>query len=170
MKKPSSVDQVIQESLYPEILKTLRTIILEMGLDETIKWMFPVYTLKNKNVVGLGSFKKYAGIWFFQGALLKDEAKKLVNAQEGKTQAMRQWRFHSKEEMDIDLIKAYIYEAIENEKAGRQVKLIRTKKTALPIPDILQSRLEKQDKTKVKRLNKIIPLIIAGKGLNDKYR
>ena len=77
-----------------EILIVLREIIRSTELKETVKWGGPVYTLNNKNVVGLGSFKSYTGLWFYQGALLKDEAGILINATEGVTKALRQWRFY----------------------------------------------------------------------------
>ena len=61
---------------------------METELLETIKWGVPVYTLNDKNVLGMGAFKSYVGIWFFQGAFLDDPQKKLINAQEGKTKAL----------------------------------------------------------------------------------
>ncbi len=71
-------------------------------MKETIKWGAPVYTLDYKNIVGLGAFKSYVGLWFFQGALLNDEKKKLINAQEDKTKALRQWRFNSVKKIEAE--------------------------------------------------------------------
>ncbi|MCF8413307.1 MAG: DUF1801 domain-containing protein [Melioribacteraceae bacterium] len=110
---------------WDTILVRLRKIILETGLEETVKWGLPTYTYDNKNICGIGAFKSYAGIWFFNGALLKDKHQKLINAQEGKTVAMRQWRFSSIQELDEKLITEYIIEAIENQKAGRKINPVK---------------------------------------------
>lgn len=82
----------------------------------------PVYLFNKKNVVGIGGFKEYFTIWFFNGVFLKDEKKKLINAQEDKTKSLRQWRFTSKEEVNETEVLAYILEAIENEKQGKIIK------------------------------------------------
>ena len=103
-------------------LTKFREILLGTDLEETIKWGAPVYSLHGKNVVGTGAFKTYVGLWFFQGAFLKDPAGLLVNAQDGKTKALRQLRFTTKEEIDYDLVKKYIREAIQNQKAGKEIK------------------------------------------------
>ena len=73
------------------------------GLEETVKWGGPVYVADGKNIVGLGAFKSYFALWFFQGALLADQEKVLVNAQEGRTKALRQWRFENKREIKTRL-------------------------------------------------------------------
>ncbi|MBT8318987.1 MAG: DUF1801 domain-containing protein, partial [Gramella sp.] len=75
---------------WEEELRQLHEMILTTELKSEIKWGAPVYTLEGKNVVGLGAFKKHFGIWFFNGALLKENTSLLVNAQEGKTKALRQ--------------------------------------------------------------------------------
>ena len=80
---------------WKEEIEFLKDIIAKTELVETIKWGTPVYTYQNKNIIGLGGFKSYFGVWFMNGVFLKDEAKKLVNAQEGVTKALRQWRFLS---------------------------------------------------------------------------
>ena len=69
---------IAKQDQWKSTLIELRKIILSTGLEETIKWGTPVYTYSSKNIVGIGSFKSYAGLWFFQGALLKDEMIKLV--------------------------------------------------------------------------------------------
>ena len=193
-----SVNQyLVKNNQWKEELFQLRNLALSRKLTETYKWSFPVYTLGGKNIIGLGAFKSYTGIWFFQGGLLKDSAKVLTNAQEGKTQAMRQWRFHSSAEIRQNeaLILAYIDDAIANHKAGRAIKA--TKRKPLVIPSELQNVLDKDQKlnqafeglnltrkrdfaeyiqtakreeTKKKRLDKIIPMIFEGIGLNDKYK
>lgn len=176
------------------ILDALREIILETELEETVKWGAPTYVLGGKHVVGLGAFKSYAGLWFFQGVFLEDKAGVLINAQEGKTKAMRQWRFDSVEDVDKQKVKAYVLEAIENQKQGREIL---PEKKPLEVPPALQTAFEenhqlaaafeqltltkkrefaeyiaeaKREATKLKRLEKIIPMILEGVGLNDKYR
>jgi len=175
----------------------LRDILLDTQLTETIKWGVPVYTYEEKNIVGLAAFKSYTGLWFFQGALLSDKKKKLVNAQKGVTKALRQWRFNSVNEIENEskTIKQYLKEAILNQKQGKEIKPERKK--PLEIPKELNGLFKKnkkvkesfnslssfkqreyaeyiieakRDETKQKRLLKIAPLILKGKGLNDKYK
>ncbi len=196
MTPMKTVDDLLnrQERWQPQLAK-FREILLQTELEETIKWGMPVYTLNEKLVVGLASFKTYVGLWFYQGALLTDEKKVLVNAQEGKTKAMRQLRFHREDEVDYHLVKAYIEEAIQNQKAGKEIKP--DTKKPLDIPDELLAALKadgnlknsfgkfsvgkqreftvyvsegKQASTRLTRLQKIIPMIKDGVGLNDKYR
>ena len=197
MEKPTNVDEYIANNeKWQASLELLRTLILSTQLEETIKWMFPTYMWKGKNIVALAAFKDYCGIWFFQGGTLKDDLKVLHNAQEGKTKAMRQWRFHSIEEIDGEAVLAYVEEAIQNQKAGNVIKTVRTKKPLI-IPPELQTALtsnpmfashfeafglsDKRDfadyistakriATKEKRMEKIIPMILQGIGLNDKYK
>lgn len=190
-----TVDEFIEQNeCYKTGLSQLRSILLDLGLEESIKWNFPVYSFHNKNIVGLGAFNHYFGIWFFQGVFLKDESGALLNAQEGKTKAMRQWRFASDDEVDTDLVRLYVLEAINNQKAGLAVKPV---KKPLVIPDELNQALEKnvelkalfdqlslskkrefagyileakRPETKLKRLNKIIPMILENISLYDQYR
>jgi len=197
MEKPSNVDAYIANNEKWQVsLEFLRELILSTGLQETIKWMFPTYTLKGKNIVAIAAFKDYFGIWFFQGGTLKDDLKVLTNAQEGKTKAMRQWRFKAKEEIDGEAVLRYVEEAIQNQKDGNIIKVSRTKKP-LVIPPELQAALDnnpvlathfdsfnltnkrdfanhiasaKRAATKEKRMAKIIPMILQGVGLNDKYK
>ncbi|WP_459209914.1 YdeI/OmpD-associated family protein [Aquimarina rhabdastrellae] len=197
MEKHTSVDAYIEaKPQWTTALKVLRSIALASGLTETVKWGVPVYTTKNgKNVIGLGAFKSYVGVWFYNGALLKDEANMLLNAQEGKTKALRQWRFESLEAIPQELLKAYVDEAIQNQLAGKEIKPV--KKVAFEIPSELETVLNedvvlkekfkeltaykqreyaehiseaKREATKQNRLKKIIPMIQSGIGLNDKYR
>lgn len=196
MKRFKTVDDYIaNNSQWQNALIKLRDILLSTELEETVKWGSPVYTINGKNVAGLGAFKSYVGIWFFQGAFLKDEKKKLINAQEGKTKGLRQWRFDNIDEIDQDLIKAYVFEAIENQKKGKEIKPSKGK--ALVIPAELESVLNqnkalqiqfnelslfcrreyaeyiseaKREATKFRRLEKIIPMIMERVGLNDKYK
>lgn len=177
------------------MLTTLRGLILSTEMAETVKWGFPVYTINGKNVVGLGAFKSYAGLWFFNGAFMADPAGKMVNAQEGKTKGMRQWRFASAGEIDPALVRSYLNEAIENQKAGKAIKPAKNKPLLIPVElenaltentelnerflaMSLSGRREyaeyiseaKREATREKRLEKIIPMILRGEGMNDKYR
>ena len=112
-----NVDEYLQScGKYRKIMEVLRGILLSTGMEEAIKWGAPAYLLGGKNVAGIRAFKTFAVIWFFNGALLTDKAKKLINAQEGRTNALRQWRFESIDEIDESLIRAYLDEAIENQR------------------------------------------------------
>ena len=84
---------------WAEELNCLREIIAQTELKETTKWGGPVFVLNNKNVLGIDGFKNYFTIWFYNGVFLNDPKKVLVNAQEGVTKALRQWRFNSKKEI-----------------------------------------------------------------------
>lgn len=175
-------------------IEQLHAIIRKTPLVETTKWGGPVYTYNNKNVLGIGGFKSYFGIWFYNGVFLKDEKKLLINANEESTKSLRQMRFNSVNEIDEKLILAYIKEAIEIEEKGLAIP--KEKKETI-IPEILQNELDKnselknrfntfspykqrefiehitsakQEKTQMARLEKIIPMILEEKGLNDKYR
>jgi len=197
MEKPTNVNEYLANNQkWQAPLELLRELVLSTGLKETIKWMFPTYTLGGKNVVALCAFKEYCGIWFFQGGLLKDELKVLTNAQEGKTKAMRQWRFQSIEAIQPEIVLAYIEEAIQNQKDGKVIKPTRTKKPLIIPPELqevlaqnttLSTHFEtfsltnrrdfadyisnaKRTETKAKRMEKIIPMILQGVGLNDKYK
>src|SRR5690606_5232543 len=125
-------EYILNASHGKEILIILREIIRLTELVETIKWGSPVYTINEKNVVGIGSFKSYAGLWFFQGALLKDEEKVLINAQTDVTKALRQWRFSTVDEIDDKLILKYLHEAIQNQKQGKEHKPDRNKPVIIP--------------------------------------
>lgn len=196
MKKCKTADEYISHhSERKESLVKLRKILLDANLNETIKWGAPVYTHQGSNIVGLGAFKSYTAMWFFQGALLKDPYGKLINAQEGKTKSLRQWRFNSPEEIQEKLIMQYVEEAIRNQEAGREIKPSRNK--PLIIPDELKNLLTKdpqlrsrfdelslscrreyseyineakREETRMRRMEKIVPMIREKKGLNDKYK
>ena len=196
MQKSASADEFISKnSQWQEILTVLRRILLSTGLEETIKWGVPVYTLGGKNIVGLTAFKNFSALWFFQGALLRDKSAVLVNAQEGKTRAQRQWRFESIDDVDENRVKAYILEAIKNQEQGRLIKPEPKKAFSLPgelseafdTNPQLQTAFEslapykrreyaeyiseaKRVDTRGRRLEKSIPLILAGKGIHDHYR
>ncbi|MGB1269647.1 MAG: YdeI/OmpD-associated family protein [Flavobacteriaceae bacterium] len=196
MMTVTSVDEYIEEnSKWKQLLDALRVILLKTQLTESVKWNSPVYTLNGKNVIGLGAFKNHASIWFFQGVFLNDKANKLINAQEGKTKALRQWRFECNTIKDVLLIEAYINEAIENQKLGKAIKVERNKQ--LVLPDLITEHFISDSKFKMtfekltkskqreyaeyiqtakkqitqqKRLEKIIPMVYNGLGLNDNYK
>ncbi|HMK06622.1 MAG TPA: DUF1801 domain-containing protein [Flavobacterium sp.] len=179
---------------WAEELDLLRSIINKTELAETVKWGGPVFTVNGKNIIGIGGFKNYFTIWFFNGVFLKDEKKVLVNAQEGVTKALRQWRFTSKEEVNEPLILQYIAEAIANEKAGKVSKPEKKKQIDSPLfqkelaADAgLKKAFEnfstykqyefleyiesaKREETKMARIEKVKPMINDNIGLNDKYR
>lgn len=179
---------------WAEELNCLREIIAQTELKETTKWGGPVFVLNNKNVLGIDGFKNYFTIWFYNGVFLNDPKKVLVNAQEGVTKALRQWRFNSKKEIDENLVLSYILEAIENEKNGKTIKP--TAKKSI-IASELHNELEnnsvlkaaflkfsaakqrefheyieeaKREATKFSRIEKIKPMILNHIGLNDKYK
>lgn len=186
-----------QEHRFKEGISILRDFALKTKVKETYKWGSPVYTTDDKNVFWIARFKNHFGLGFFNGMFLKDPKKVLVNVQEGKTQAMRHWRFKSIGEIDAPTIVAYINEAIENQKKGMRLIPEKKKKAALIIPKLLKEALDKnpimekaftvlspykqrdyaeyissakQEKTKLTRLEKISPMINQGIGLNDKYQ
>lgn len=196
MKRYRTVDEYMRNAeLWRAEQNRLREILLSTGLTEDVKWGGPVYTWNGQNVVGIGGFKSYFGLWFFQGALLRDERKLLVNAQEGRTKALRQWRMQSARDIKPAVIKAYVSEAIDLAKAGKKIGPQRRKPIVTP-PELekalarnakardgfkaLRPGLQreytdyiasaKRDETKQKRIEKILPMIATGKGLNDKYR
>ena len=179
---------------WDEEIEILKTILDKTELVETTKWGGIVYTINNKNVLGIGGFKNYFTIWFFNGVFLKDELKVLVNANEGVTKGLRQWRFASKSEINEKQILAYTKEAIENQKLGKAIK---PEKKEMIVSDFFSNALKsdkklaaafekfspykqkefleyidtaKQEKTKLDRMEKIKPLIFSTIGLNDKYR
>ena len=180
--------------LWETELEVLKDIISKTELVETTKWGGIVYTFNKRNVIGLGGFKDYFTIWFYNGVFLKDEQNLLINAQEGVTKSLRQWRFTSKDEINKKLILAYIAEAIENEKQG---KISKPQKKEAIVSAFFENELEtnpdlklafqkftpykqkefieyietaKQEKTKLVRMEKIRPMIMENIGLNDGYR
>ena len=196
MKRYKSVDHYFESAdKHQKELLRLREIVSGMDVDECMKWSFPCYTHNGQNVVGIGNFSSYFGLWFFQGALLEDKHQVLINAQEGKTKAMRQWRMRSAKEIKPRFIRAYLKEAIELARQGKAIKPDRNKALVLP-PQLSEALAQdskarkgfdgltggkqreyaeyiaeaKRDETKVKRLTKILPMITNGVGLNDKYR
>ena len=198
MEKLEKLEEFYNETHhFKSSVAELRKLALDCGLKETYKWSFPTYTFEGKNIIAICKLKTYFGVWFFNGVFLKDSKKVLKNAQEGKTKAMRRWKFSSQEEIDKKGVIVYINEAIENQKKGLQLKISKKLKEKIIIPTHLLSEFNKnkvlkdffykltyskqkeyieyidtakQEKTKQSRLNKILPLILEGKGLNDFYQ
>ena len=196
MKRYKTVDDYVasREVWRDEIIR-LREILLSTDLTEEVKWGGPCYTYDGQNVVGIGGFKSYFGLWFHQGVLLEDKNKVLINAQKGTTKALRQWRMQSAKDIKPATIKAYVREAISLVRKGK--KIGPQKKKPLVVPPELKKALAKnakarkgfedlrlglqreytdhvasakREETKQKRIEKILPMIVAGKGLHDKYR
>ena len=90
--------------LWAEELDIISGIISKLPFKKTIKWGSEVFTFNNKNVVSCGGFKNHFALWFYNGVFMTDKYNVLVNAQEGKTKAMRQWRFSGKNEIDENMI------------------------------------------------------------------
>ncbi len=196
MTDSQKIDTYIEKhSQWKSQLKMLRDIFQQTELKEEVKWGAPTYTLNGKLVAGMAAFKNHYAIWFHQGVFLKDGHKKLINAQEGVTKALRQWRFKQTDNIDPKIVLQYIQEAIENCIAGKEIKPVRKKEIAAP--PLLKKALSndakfaeafnsltpgkqreyseyiseaKREATKESRLEKIIPMILNGSGLYDKYK
>jgi uncharacterized protein YdeI (YjbR/CyaY-like superfamily) len=178
---------------WKDEFEKLRAICLDCGLNEEYKWMHPCYTYNNSNVVLIHGFKEYCALLFHKGSLLKDTHGILIQQTEN-VQAARQIRFTNvKEIIELEsVLKSYIFQAIEVEKAGLKVELKKTKefemaeefkqkleelpalKTAFNAMTpgrqrayLLHFSQPKQSKTRESRIEKYIPHILAGKGLND---
>jgi uncharacterized protein YdeI (YjbR/CyaY-like superfamily) len=197
MKKGATnpkVDEFLSETeKWREEFLKLRTVVLDCGLTEELKWGVPCYTFQGRNVVLIHGFKEYCAILFFKGALLSD-ARGILMRQTENVQASRQIRFKNAREICEmeEALKAYINEAIEIERSGREVEF--KKSTEYEIPEEFQKRLEgdphlkaafealtpgrqrayilyfsepKQSKTRESRIEKCAPKILGGKGLND---
>ena len=179
---------------WQEEFEKLRMIMLDCGLTEELKWGKPCYTFHKSNIAIIQGFKEYSALLFFKGALLKDANGILIKPGEN-TQAGRQIRFtNSREIVEMEpILKTYIHEAIEVEKAGLKVSFKPT--TEFKIPDEFQDKLDeipalktafdaltpgrqrayilhfsqpKQSKTRKSRVEKYTQQILNGKGLNDR--
>jgi uncharacterized protein YdeI (YjbR/CyaY-like superfamily) len=206
MKKRNNIISLMTNNMNPKVdfyfskaknwqeeINKLRTIVLDCDLTEELKWGCPCYTLQKNNIVLIHVFKEYCALLFFKGALLKDPDKILIQQTEN-VQSARQIRFTNAPQIVKmkPVLKAYIFEAIEVEKAGLKVKL---KKTAdVTIPEELQKKLNKMPalktayykltpgrqrayifhissaklaKTREERVEKYLKQILNGKGLDD---
>src|SRR5450432_284037 len=127
---------------WQSAIKQLRTIVLDCGLTEELKWGCPCYVFEKSNIVLIHVFKEYCALLFFKGALLHDANGILIQQTEN-VQAARQIRFtHVREIVKLEnILKAYIYEAIEVEKAGLKVNLKKT--TEFKMPEEFKKKLDK---------------------------
>ena len=185
----------LKAKTFGEELELLRLLLLDCMLVEELKWGVPCYTFENTNIVLIHEFKNYCAMLFPKGALLSD-ADKILAQQTENTQSSRQIRFTSIQEIvDLELVlKNYVYEAVEIEKAGLKVALKKTEDYVVP-DEFLQKMEEmpalkiafyaltpgrqrgyllhfaaaKQAKTRESRIEKWIPQILNGVGLNDEY-
>ncbi|HEX7754763.1 MAG TPA: YdeI/OmpD-associated family protein [Niabella sp.] len=187
------VDFYFSKGKWQEAIKLLRKTVLGCGLTEELKWGCPCYVFEDRNIVLIHVFKEYCALLFFKGALLQDAEGILIQQTEN-VQSARQVRFTSAQEVKKwqPAVKSYIYEAIEVERAGLKVPLKKTKDYT--IPEEFQKQLDKrpalkkafqaltpgrqrgylfyfsqakQPKTREVRVEKYIPKILEGKGLED---
>lgn len=188
------VDEYMDKTqMWQKETETLRIILLDCGLTEELKWGKPCYTFQNNNIVIIQAFKEYFALMFFKGALLNDTNGILVKPGEN-TQEGRQMRFANVHEILFmePILKSYIYEAFEVEKAGLKVNV--KKNSELVFPDELQDKFDensefkaafdaltpgrqraynihfsapKQSQTRETRIEKYIQQILDGKGIND---
>lgn len=188
------VDEFLSKAKkWKEEFEKLRSIVLDCDLTEEFKWMHPCYTFEQKNIVLIHGFKEYCALLFHKGALLKDAHGILIQQTEN-VQAGRQIRFTNVQEIvEMEaILKAYIHEAIEVEKAGTEVDFKKT--TEYTIPEELQNKFDeipalktafealtpgrqrayllhfsapKQSKTRESRIEKSMQQILNGKGLNE---
>lgn len=182
-----------KQGKWQEAFQELRDIVLDCGLTEELKWGCPCYTHQKSNIVLIHGFKDYCALLFMQGALLKDPKKILVQ-QTQNVQSARQLRFSGMEDIlkKKATIKAYINDAIKNDKAGLKVEMKKTNEYEIPdefetalmeIPELknafhrltpgrqraylLYFSSAKQSKTRMERVEKYIPKILNNKGLDD---
>jgi uncharacterized protein YdeI (YjbR/CyaY-like superfamily) len=182
-----------KDTKWKEEYALLREIALGCNLQEELKWGCPCYALNESNIVLIHGFKDYCAYLFFKGSLLKD-TKSILIQQTKNVQAARQVRFTSAKEITKmkATLKAYIFEAIEVEKAGLKVPMKKTSEFAMP--DEFKDKLKKnaalkkaffaltpgrqrgyllyfssarQAKTREERIKKYVPQILKGKGLDD---
>lgn len=192
---PKVDDLISKLKKWQEEMDQLRSIALSCQLTEELKWGAPCYTYQNGNVILIHGFKEYCALLFFKGALLSDANKILIRQTEN-VQSARQIRFTDIQQITkkAKVIKAYIYEAIEVERAG--LKVVLKKKQEPSFPEEFQKILKKnvalkkaffaltpgrqrayllhfcgakQSQTRVSRIEKCMKLILEGKGLNDEY-
>jgi uncharacterized protein YdeI (YjbR/CyaY-like superfamily) len=178
---------------WQEAYEKLRKVVLDCGLTEELKWGCPCYTSEKRNIVLIHGFKDYCALLFFKGALLKDPKGILIQQTEN-VQSARQIRFRSVREIANlkTTLKGYIQDAIQIEKAGKKVNLKKT--SEFKVPDEFETKLRgdsglkkafkaltagrqrgyllyfsspKQSKTREARIEKSVPQILKGKGLND---
>ena len=195
MKDQKSGEWTKYNGNWAEANEKIQQVVNETELVKEFKWGGDVYTYNKKNVLAFSGFKNHFALWFYNGVLLKDSYRVLVNANEEKTKVLRQWRFNSADEIDVVKVREYVLEAIQLVKDGKEIKPEKPQpkevngllKDILNQDDTLFTSFKtltmgkqkeyieyieeaKQEKTKLTRIEKIKPMILEGKGLNDKYR
>lgn len=190
----SKIDQYLRSTQqWRQEIEMLRELIINCGLEETIKWNAPCYTIEGKNVVIIQSFKEYCALLFFKGVMMTDPYRILEKTGEN-TRVGRQVRFHSIKDVQNKktALTEYIKTAIDIEKSGKKIDLTKLPFTAIPdefkdtldkMPNLkkafdaltpgrkraylLHFSAPKLSKTRESRIAKSIPNILKGKGLND---
>ena len=195
LKDKKAPNWSVYNNQWTDAEEFMQQLIVKTNLNKTIKWGMEVYTFNNKNIIGWGGFKNFFSLWFYNGVFLSDPEKVLVNASDGKTKSMRQWRFTNVNDMNEKKILAYINESIQTIKDGKELKpvIFKEKKPDGIFKIFLEDNTDvktafekltkgkqkeyiiyideaKQEKTKATRLEKIKELILQNKGLNDKYK
>jgi uncharacterized protein YdeI (YjbR/CyaY-like superfamily) len=173
----------------------IRQACLRAGLTETIKWGVPVYTAHGQNIVGIAPFKRWIAVWFYQGVFINDTANILINASEGNTKGLRQWRLEQDADYHEEVLLNYLQQAITNAAQGKSIKPSPSREVVIP-PELQQALAEnealasafakfspahqreyaqyiaeaKREETRMKRLEKTIHMILSNTGLHDKYK
>ena len=185
----------INRDKWIEANEQMNELIRTFDLKKEFKWGMDIYTYQGKNVVAWCGFKDFFSIWFYNGVFLNDPLQVLISGTKGKTKALRQWRFKKNASLDIQNISLYIKEAMQTVVEGLELTI--DKNAPIEMDDFFVNHLNinkelktsfdtltkgrqreyseyiaeaKQEKTKISRLEKITPMIMEGKGLNDKYK
>ena len=193
MEDFADVDAYIEASdQWPSEIKVLRPLLLDCGLTEDIKWGKPCYCLDDANIVLIQEFSDHLGLMFFKGVLL-DDADRVLHDQGPNSHAAKRIKFTSIEEVETlaDVITAYVHEAIAHERAGTELPARPDEELAPELADRLASDDQladafenltpgrqreynlhvfdaKQSSTRQRRVDTIVPRILAGKGLRDR--
>jgi uncharacterized protein YdeI (YjbR/CyaY-like superfamily) len=180
---------------WENLMRQIRSVLLETELKEEVKWGIPSYTFNGSMVIGMAGFKNWLALWFYQGVFLSDPNALLVSGTEGKTKGQRQWRIKSEDEFDLAILQQFVNEAIENARAGKSITIEKNKQVEIP-SELAQALKEnaalavifeamspshrreyaeyvaeaKQEATRLRRVEKIVPMILSKAGLNDKYK
>jgi uncharacterized protein YdeI (YjbR/CyaY-like superfamily) len=180
---------------WESLMRRIRPVLLDAGMVEALKWGMPTYSFNGSIVVGMVGFKNWLALWFYQGVFLTDPNGLLVSGTEGKTKGQRQWRIKTEADFDFETLQLFVNEAIQNAIEGKTIS--KDRKIELEIPselaDALSSNNElsaafetmslshkreyaeyvaeaKQEATRFRRVEKIMPMILSKSGLNDKYK
>ena len=179
---------------WSEALATLREIVNSTTLVETVKWGVPCYTHEGRNVVAIVAFKNYCGLWFYDAEELDDPRGVLQQAEGGTSQAMKQWRFEANREIKRAAIKPYLQRAKAAAEQPKKAKppmpkaklapelalaLTKNKQASEAFDNLTPGKQReysahiaeaKRDATKMRRIEKILPMILEGQGLNNRYQ